>query len=82
MSFRHYLREWREFRGLRQEDLAQKVGAYPSIVSRYETGDRRLTLEMAYKLCQALDIDLSELLVPPETDPVQRLKDIVARYRA
>lgn len=53
---RHYLREWREHRGLSQEALGKMVGATGATISRYEKGDRGLPLELMFKLFDALDI--------------------------
>jgi transcriptional regulator with XRE-family HTH domain len=58
--YRHYLREWREYRGLKQEDLAALTGISPSVISRYETGDRRIHMEAQFRLMAALGI------VPPQ----------------
>lgn len=33
---RHFLREWREFRGLSQEDLGDRIGVAGATVSRIE----------------------------------------------
>ena len=64
---RHFLREWREFRGLSQEALGQLCGATGGMISRYEKGDRGLPLEFAFKLFEALDIMPGQFFVRPET---------------
>jgi transcriptional regulator with XRE-family HTH domain len=43
---RHYLREWREKRGLLQDQLAKMVGSSASVISRFETGERGMKIEM------------------------------------
>jgi predicted transcriptional regulator len=53
---RHYLREWREFRGLIQDDLSLLAGTSEGVIADYETGERRIGLEMQYKLTWALSI--------------------------
>lgn len=63
---RHYLREWREHRGLSQEALGRMVGATGAAVSRYEKGDRGLPLEFMLKLFEALDILPGQFFSPPE----------------
>jgi transcriptional regulator with XRE-family HTH domain len=63
--YRHYLREWREHRGLLQSDLAAMVGTAASVISRYETGDRRIHLEMQFRLMAALKITPAQFFSPP-----------------
>lgn len=65
-AYRHYLREWREWRGLLQSDLAKKVGTAASVISRYETGDRRIHLEMQFRLMAALGITPAQFFSPPD----------------
>ena len=65
MTTKHYLRQHRQQRGLTIEALAEKCGTFPSVISRFETGGRAISLEMAVRLCQALDIWLHQLLEPP-----------------
>ena len=65
--FRHYLREWRKHHGLSQAELAQRVGIPTSIISRYETGERRIHLEAQFKLMEALDIFPAQFFSPPDS---------------
>ena len=64
--YRHYLREWREHRGLKQEELAALTGISSSVISRYETGDRRIHMEAQFKLMQALGITPPQFFSPPD----------------
>jgi transcriptional regulator with XRE-family HTH domain len=64
--YRHYLREWREYRGWLQVDLAKRVGIAKSAISRYETGDRGIHLEMQFKLMWALGITPAQFFSPPD----------------
>ena len=76
---RHYLREWREHRGLHQEQLAKMVGTSKSVISRFETGERHMKFEMQIRIMRALRI------TPPQffsaTDP-NLLENIVPRLTA
>lgn len=63
---RHYLREWREHRGLSQEELGRIVGATGGTISRYEKGDRGLPFELQVKLFDALDILPGQFFSPPQ----------------
>lgn len=53
---------------LRQIDLADDMGMAASTVSALESGTRRITLADAVALCEALNMDLRQLLagVDPE----------------
>lgn len=50
----------RERSGLRQSDLAERVGVPQSTISKIETGERRLELLEARVLCQAMGATLTE----------------------
>jgi transcriptional regulator with XRE-family HTH domain len=65
--FRHYLREWREHRGLLQEQLAEMAGTSKSVISRFETGERHMKLEMQFKLMRALGILPAQFFSPPDS---------------
>ena len=58
----HLLTEWRERRGLRVGDLADRSGVDPSLVSRYESGNRKPTPANLVKLAKALEIEVDRLL--------------------
>jgi transcriptional regulator with XRE-family HTH domain len=63
--YRHYLREWREHFHLKQEELAARTGISTSVISRYETGDRRIHMEAQFKLMAALGITPPQFFSPP-----------------
>jgi len=63
---RHFLREWREFKGLSQEELGRMVGATGGMISRYEKGDRGLPLDFMLRLFDALDILPGQFFSPPQ----------------
>ncbi|HVX69603.1 MAG TPA: helix-turn-helix transcriptional regulator [Mycobacteriales bacterium] len=56
------LREHRERAGLRQVDVAQRVGEPQSFVSKYESGERRLDLVELHQVCIALDLPMLDLI--------------------
>ena len=56
------LREHRERAGLRQVDVAQRVGEPQSFVSQYESGERRLDLVELHQVCIALDLPMLDLI--------------------
>ena len=56
------LREARIQAGLRQEEVARRLGQPQSFVSKYETGERRLDLAELKEICEALEVSLIELI--------------------
>ena len=70
---RHYLREWREKRGLLQDQLAQMVGSSASVISRFETGERHMKLEMQFKLMAALNIKPQQFFFHPDDTDLDAL---------
>ena len=56
------LRDVRKEAGLRQVDLAERLGRPQSFVSKYESGERRLDLLEIEELCRALGISVTALV--------------------
>lgn len=56
------LRTVREAAGLRQIDVANRLGQPQSFVSKYESGERRLDLLELERVCEACDIRLINLV--------------------
>ena len=56
---RTQLREMRISAGLRQSDLALRLGLPQSFVSKYEIGDRALSISEVRQICQVLGSSLS-----------------------
>jgi len=56
------LRELRTEAGLRQTDLAEKLGEPQSYVSKYESGEQRLDMIEVHSICQALGVSLTEFV--------------------
>ena len=52
------LRDFREEAGLRQIDVAERLGYPQSFVSKYESGERRLDLLELENVCTACNSDL------------------------
>lgn len=50
----HYLKQWREFRELTQEQLAEEVDTTKGVISLIESGDRGLSDKWARRLAPAL----------------------------
>jgi len=58
----HLLRQLRQEAGLRQLDLAEKLGKPQPFVSRYEKGEKLLDLPELRQVCHALGIGLVEFV--------------------
>lgn len=54
---RHFLKAWRENRGLTQEQLADRLGTHKGQVSNWENYRRDITLGVQMALAEALDMD-------------------------
>lgn len=56
------LREVRVEAGLRQEDLAKVLRMPQSVVSKYESGERRLDILELRQVCDAIGITLKDFV--------------------
>lgn len=56
------LRDIRREAGINQEDLARRLGATQSFVSKYESGERRLDLLELRHICTAIGVPLTDVL--------------------
>lgn len=61
-GIRHYVREWRKYRGLTQERLAERTPFTHGAISQLETGRTSYTQEMLEALAVALDCSPGDLL--------------------
>lgn len=61
-QFGLFVKKLREEKGLSQEDLASKMGNNYQNISRLERGQITPTLFWCFKLAEALDVSLSNLL--------------------
>ncbi len=56
------LRAARKKAGLRQVDLAKRLGTHSSYVSKYESGERQLDFIEFIEIAEALKLDPAEVL--------------------
>tara|TARA_R110002124_G_scaffold57509_2_gene160918 strand:+ start:1383 stop:1697 length:315 start_codon:yes stop_codon:yes gene_type:complete len=56
------LRNIRKDAGLRQDDVAERLGRPQSFVSKYESGERRLDILELYDVCEALGLKLNKFV--------------------
>jgi transcriptional regulator with XRE-family HTH domain len=76
-----YLREWREYRGLTQEQLASGVGMTKGRVSEIERGVRRYNETMVEKLAKELNCQPWELIGRDPSTTDGGISDLWARIR-
>lgn len=62
------LRQLREGAGLRQVDLAARLGRLQTFVSRYEVGERRLDVIELRTICRELGTDLPTFVAKLEDE--------------
>ena len=67
------LRLAREQRGISQRDLGKAMGVSATTISRYETGERKLTVEAAKRIANVLDEDWVNLFDPPGQNLIARI---------
>ncbi|MDO8753701.1 MAG: helix-turn-helix domain-containing protein [Anaerolineales bacterium] len=58
----HPIKVWREYRGLTQQQLADKVKISKPYLSQIETGKRKGTTEILSAIAKALDVSLDEVV--------------------
>lgn len=59
---RTLLREVRADAGLTQAELADKLGVPQSVVSKYESGERRLDILELREICRGLNLSLLDFV--------------------
>lgn len=60
------LRQFRQEAGLTQTQLAKRLGQPQSLVSKYESGERRLDVLELRQVCQAVGTTLEEFVATLE----------------
>src|SRR3989338_7275470 len=78
----HFIKEWRESKGLTQEELAQWTTLPQEAISQIERGKRNATLRTLGQIANVLDLSYPNLFERPKVyrQPLDRFHiDIVAR---
>ena len=57
------LLEIRKSRGMTQSELAEKAGLHQLTISRLESGPRQIEFDTLRKLCDALGVELTDLII-------------------
>lgn len=58
---RHYVKEWRDKRGLTQDQLAERVDRSRGLISQIESGTTLLTEDLIYALADAFQCEPGDL---------------------
>lgn len=61
-KFLALLKQLREAKGIRQVEIAEKLGVPQSFISKYESGIRRLDVLELRRICQILGISLQDFI--------------------
>ena len=77
----HFLRHWREHRGLSQDQVADAIGISKASVSRVENGITPYTQDVLEAYARVLDCTVADLVSRPPSDP-EGLWAIWERLRA
>lgn len=65
---RTFIKQWREYRDLTQDALAERLGTSKASISRIETGDQAYTQDFLEACADALRTDPASLLMRDPTD--------------
>lgn len=70
---RHYIREWRKYRGLSQEALAEHLGVTHGAISQVERGITGYTQPMLEGMAEAMECTPADLIMrDPGSDAVDQ----------
>jgi transcriptional regulator with XRE-family HTH domain len=61
-KLRGLLKRIRQDKGIRQIELAEKLGVPQSFVSKYESGDRQLDILELRQVCKAVGISMQDFI--------------------
>lgn len=79
---RHFIKEWRKYKGLTQERLASRVELTPGAISQLEGGTVNYTQPTLEALAEALGCEPGDLLRPPPIDAENELAALVMAMNA
>jgi transcriptional regulator with XRE-family HTH domain len=72
---RHFIREWRIFRGLTQERLADRLETSAATISRLESGKQPYTQPVLEALAYALICEPADLIMRDPNNPIWSIFD-------
>lgn len=80
---KYYFKQWRKYRGLTQEALAERIGVTPSTISQLETAKQGFTNSTLEALAEALTCEPGELLMrdPLQTEAIWSIQEQFAKAK-
>lgn len=66
-EFGRLVRQQRELKGWSQDELAHRADLHRTYIGSVERGERNITLESAYRISQALQLQLKDI-IPSENE--------------
>jgi len=70
------IRDLRQKKGMRQEELARRMGLSPSALSNFEKGRRRTSIDWLRKISRVLGVSMSDLIPESRTrKPLARTEE-------
>lgn len=68
IAFGRRVREARKNKGISQESLAEMAGIDRSYMGNIERGEKNVTLKKVYEICDALEVDINDLVQQSQSD--------------
>ena len=62
IAFGRRIREVRKAKGISQERLVEMAGIDRSYMGNIERGEKNITLKKAYEICDALEVEIQDLV--------------------
>lgn len=79
---RHYIREWRKFKDLSQEQFAERIGVTQGFVSKIERGQQNPDLAFIDAAAEVLGCTRGELLDRPPPTHGERIWQLFDKMNA
>lgn len=65
---RFSIKQWRQVRGLSQEEMAARIGVHPNTYRKMESDPIRIRLITLQKICEVLKVSSSDIIVDTEKE--------------
>lgn len=65
---RFSIKQWRQVRGLSQEEMAARIGVHPNTYRKMESDPMRIRLITLLKICEVLKVNCSDIIVDTEKE--------------
>ena len=65
---RFSIKQWRQVRGLSQEEMAARIGVHPNTYRKMESDPMRIRLITLQKICEVLKVNSSDIIVDTEKE--------------